>query len=109
MHSLRFLVLAALPTVAACIPSSPATFRGWPDPPYSFVDCTGAPNGLGACFEQARTLCPGGYQLAELRSDPQINRNQIILRCGAPLAVEEPAAPAPARIVRRAPEPTVPK
>ncbi len=108
MIPLRFLTLAALPLVSACIPWSQAEFRGWPEPPNQFVDCTGAPNGIGACVEQARALCPGGYQLAELRSDPQINRNQMIVRCGPPLTVEEPA-PAPARMVRSAPPPTVPK
>lgn len=109
MRSLRFLVLAGLPALAACIPSSPATFRGWPDPPHKFADCSGAPNGLSACFEQARAMCPEGYQLAEQRSDPDINRFQIIVRCGPPIAVEEPAPRAPARTVRRAPAPVVPK
>ena len=105
----RALALVAPLALAACIPSSPATFRGWPEPPYTFVDCSGAPNGAAACFEQARALCPSGYQLAEHRTDPDINRNQIIVRCGPPLAVEEPAPPAPARrVVRRAPA-TVPK
>jgi len=102
MPALRFLVLAALPLVSACIPWSQSTFRGWPDPPHQFVDCTGAPNGAAACFERARALCPEGYQLAEHRTDPPINRNQIIVRCGPPLVVE-PEAPPPAPVVRRAP------
>ena len=109
MQILRFVPAAALLALTACIPASPATFRGWPDPPHKFVDCSGAPNGAAACFEQARALCPEGYQLAEHRTDPDINRNQIIVRCGPPLATEEPARPAPARVVRRAPAPTVPK
>lgn len=102
----RLLALAAVLAVAAC---NPAGFRGWPDPPQKFADCSGAPNGIEACFERARALCPEGYQLAERRSDPGINRHQIIVRCGPPLAVEEPAPPAPARTVRRAPPPAVPK
>jgi len=111
MRSLRFLVLAGLPALAACIPSSQSTFRGWRDPPHKFADCSGAPNGLDACFERARALCPEGYQLAEMRSDPAIDRYQIIVRCGPPIAAQEPAPPAraPARTVRRAPAPTVPK
>ncbi|HEY7610593.1 MAG TPA: hypothetical protein VIF14_15280 [Alphaproteobacteria bacterium] len=100
----RLLALAAVSALAAC---SPAAFRGWPDPPHKFADCSGAPNGLAACFERARALCPDGYQLAEQRSDPAINRHQIIVRCGPPLAVDEPAPPAPARVVR--PAPAVPK
>jgi hypothetical protein len=104
----RVLVLIAPVALAACIPSSPATFRGWPDPPHKFVDCTGAPNGATACFEQARALCPEGYQLAEHRTDPPINRNQIIVRCGAPLAAQEPPPPAPV-VRRRAPAQPVPK
>jgi hypothetical protein len=104
MPALRLVALAALLALAAC---SQASFRGWPDPPHKFADCTGAPTGLAACFEQARALCPEGYQLAELRSDPVINRNQIIVRCGPPLAVEEP--PPPRRVVRRAPPQPVPK
>jgi hypothetical protein len=104
----RLLALAAVSALSACIPSSPATFRGWPDPPHKFADCTGAPNGLAACFEHARALCPEGYQLAEQRSDPEINRHQIIVRCGPPLAVEAPP-PAPRRTVRRAPAQPVPK
>jgi hypothetical protein len=102
----RLLALAAILALAAC---NPASFRGWPDPPHKFADCSGAPNGLAACFERARALCPEGYQLAEQRSDPDINRHQIIVRCGPPLAMEEPAPPAPARTVRRAPVPAVPK
>ena len=109
MSSLRLLVLAGLPALAACIPSSQSTFRGWPDPPHKFADCSGAPNGLAACFERARALCPEGYQLAEQRSDPEIRRYQIIVRCGPPLAAQEPEPPAPARTVRRAPAPAVPK
>ena len=105
----RLLALAAVSALSACIPSSPATFRGWPDPPQKFADCTGAPNGLAACFERARALCPEGYQLAEVRSDPDIGRHQIIVRCGPPLAMEEPAPPAPRRAVRRAPAQPVPK
>ncbi len=105
MPVLRLAATATLFALAAC---NPATFRGWPDPPHKFADCTGAPTGLAACFERARALCPEGYQLAEQRSDPDINRHQIIVRCGPPLAVEEPAAPAP--VVRRsAPEQPVPK
>jgi hypothetical protein len=104
----RVLVLLAPLAVAACIPWSPATFRGWPEPPHKFVDCSGAPNGATACFERARALCPEGYQLAEHRTDPPINRNQIIVRCGPPLAVEEPPAPAPV-VRRRAPAQPVPK
>lgn len=105
MHS-RLLALAAVLALAAC---NPATFRGWPDPPHKFADCSGAPTGLGACFEQARTLCPEGYQLAEQRSDPEINRHQIIVRCGPPVAAPEPEPAAPARTVRRAPAPATPK
>jgi hypothetical protein len=101
----RLLALAAILALAAC---NPASFRGWPDPPHKFADCSGAPTGLEACFERARALCPEGYQLAEQRSDPDINRHQIIVRCGPPLAME-PAPPAPARTVRRAPAPAVPK
>ena len=100
----RLLALAAVSALAAC---SQASFRGWPDPPHKFADCTGAPNGLAACFERARALCAEGYQLAEQRSDPSINRHQIIVRCGPPLAAEEPAPPA--RSVRRAPAQPVPK
>ena len=108
MLALRLLALAALPALTACIPWSQATFHGWADPPFQFVDCTGAPNGADACFEQARALCPEGFQLAEHRTDPPINRNQIIVRCGPPPAVapQEPAPPPP---VRRAPEQPVPK
>jgi hypothetical protein len=109
MPALRFLVLAALLLVAGCIPWSKSTFRGWPDTPHKFVDCSGAPNGAAACFEQARALCPEGYQLAEHRTDPPINRNQIIVRCGPPLAVEQPEPPAPRPAVRRAPAQPVPK
>ena len=76
--------------------------------PAPACDRRRAPNGLAACFERARALCPEGYQLAELRSDPDINRNQVIVRCGPPLAVEEPAPPSPAPR-RRAPTQTVPK
>ena len=108
MYLPRVLILIAPLAVAACIPASPATFRGWPEPPHKFVDCTGAPNGAAACFEQARALCPEGYQLAEHRTDPTINRNQIIVRCGAPLAAEEPPAPAPV-VRRRAPAQPMPK
>jgi hypothetical protein len=105
MLALRLVAPAALLALAAC---NPATFRGWPDPPHKFADCTGAPTGLAACFEQARALCPEGYQLAELRSDPTINRNQIIVRCGPPLVVDEPPRAAPV-VRRRAPAPVVPK
>lgn len=95
----RLFALAAVSALAAC---NPAAFRGWPDPPHKFADCSGAPTGLDACVEQARALCPEGYQLAERRSDPEISRHQIIVRCGPP-AAQEPAPPAPARTVRRAP------
>ena len=105
MPALRLLALATLLSLAGCL--GPADFRGWPEPPHKFADCTGAPNGLAACFEQARALCPQGYQLAEQRSDPEINRHQIIVRCGPPLVVEEPAPPAPVR--RREPAQPVPK
>jgi hypothetical protein len=104
----RVLVLVAPLALAACIPWSQATFHGWPEPPHMFVDCTGAPNGATACFERARALCPQGYQLAEHRTDPDINRNQIIVRCGPPLSVEEQEPPPPPT-VRRAPPQTVPK
>lgn len=103
----RVLIVVALLALSGCIPWSAATFRGWPDPPHRFVDCTGAPNGAAACFEQARAACPEGYQLAEHRTDPDINRNQIIVRCGPPLTVEQQAPP-PRPTVRRAPQ-TVPK
>jgi hypothetical protein len=93
MLALRLVAPAALLALAAC---NPATFRGWPDPPHKFADCTGAPTGVAACFEQARALCP------------DINRHQIIVRCGPPLAVEEPPRPAPV-MRRRAPTQTVPK
>jgi hypothetical protein len=53
-------------------------------------------------------MCGGPYQLAEQRSDPDINRHQIIVRCGPPLAVEEPPPAAPA-VRRRAPAQPVPK
>lgn len=108
MPSPRLIATAALFAVAGCM--SPADFRGWPEPPHKFADCTGAPGGLAACFERARAMCPQGYQLAEQRSDPPINRHQIIVRCGAPLAVDEPAPPAPAPRRRApAPAPAVPK
>jgi hypothetical protein len=96
----RLLALAAVLALAAC---NPAAFRGWPDPPHKFADCSGAPGGLAACFERARALCPEGYQLAEQRSDPDINRHRIVVRCGPPIAADEPAPPAPARTVRRTP------
>lgn len=105
MLALRLVAPAVLLALAAC---NPATFRGWPDPPHKFADCTGAAAGLAACFERARALCPEGYQLAEQRSDPDINRHQIIVRCGPPLAVEEQAPP-PRPVVRRAPAQPVPK
>jgi len=35
-------------------------------------------------------MCPQGYQLAELRSDPAINRHSIIVVCAG-----LPAAPPP--------------
>ncbi len=105
----RLLALAAVSALSGCIPWSQATFHGWPDPPHKFADCSGAPGGIAACFEKARVLCPEGYQLAEQRSDPDINRHQIVVRCGPPIAAEEPAPPAPARTVRRAPAPAVPK
>ncbi len=108
MRALPFAATAVAFAAAGCIPASPATFRGWPEPPHMFVDCTGAPNGAAACFEQARARCPQGYQLAEHRADPPINRNQIIVRCGPPLAVEEQTPP-PRPAVRRAPQQPVPK
>jgi hypothetical protein len=106
MLALRLVApAAALLALAAC---NPSTFRGWPDPPHKFADCTGAPAGLAACHEQARAMCGGEYQLAEQRSDPDINRHQIIVRCGPPLAIApEPAAPRP--VVRRAAPQPVPK
>lgn len=108
MHSARLIATAALLALAGC--QGPAEFRGWPEPPHKFADCSGAPNGLAACFEMARAMCPQGYQLAEQRSDPDIDRHQIIVRCGPPLAADEPAPPAAAPR-RRAPTPApaVPK
>jgi hypothetical protein len=97
------VVLAlALPALGACL--GPAQFRGWQEPPYKFAQCSGAPTGLNACFEQARTMCPEGYQLAELRSDPDINRHSIIVICGAGATPAAPPA-APARRARPAPAP----
>ena len=104
----RLLVLFAPLALAACIPWSQATFHGWREQPHMFVDCTGAPNGATACFERARALCPEGYQLAEHRTNPDINRNQIIVRCGPPLATEEQAPPPRPTAPRAAPQ-TVPK
>lgn len=105
MLALRLVAPAALLALAAC---NPSTFRGWPDPPHKFVDCSRAPAGLAACHEQARAVCAGPYQLAEQRSDPDINRHQIIVRCGPPIAIQEQAPP-PRRVVRRAPPQPVPK
>jgi len=88
--TLRLLALAALVPLAGCL--GPAEFRGWAEPEFKFANCSGAPS-VAACHEQARALCPEGYQLAEERSDPDIQRYSIIVRCGPPLtpAVEEPA------------------
>ena len=90
---LGLLALAplALASLGGCL--SPAEFRGWKEPPHRFAQCTGAPNGLDACFEQARAMCPEGYQLAELRSDPDINRHSIIVVCGAGTTPGAPPAP----------------
>ena len=99
---LRLLAVAALLALAAC---SQATFRGWPDPPHKFADCSGAPNGVAACFERVRVLCPEGYQLAEQRSDPDINRHQIIVRCGPPVALEDQRIPPRPLVGRRIGEP----
>lgn len=84
----RLLAIVLVLSIAGCI--GPARFRGWPDPPHKFAQCSNAPNGLAACFEQAQAMCPQGYQLAELRSDPAINRHSIIVVCAG-----LPAAPPP--------------
>ena len=100
---IRSLALVLLFALASC---SPALFRGWPDPPHRFAQCSNAPNGLANCFEQAQAMCPQGYQLAELRSDPAINRHSIIVVCaGLPPAPPPPpnATLAPPANVRSAP------
>ena len=95
--TIRFAALTVLIPLAGCL--GPAEFRGWQEPEYKFATCTNAPNGLAACHEQARSFCPEGYQLAEERSDPEIQRYTIIVRCGAapPPVVDEPRAPARTR------------
>ncbi len=86
---IRLAAIAALSTLAGCL--GPAEFRGWSEREYKFTNCSGAAS-VGTCHDQARVLCPEGYQLAEERSDPEIKRYSIIVKCGAlPPAVEEPA------------------
>ena len=87
---LRLFALAAFIPLAGCL--GPAEFRGWAEPEYKFADCTGAPS-VAACHEKARAICHEGYQLAEERSDPEIRRYSIIVRCGAaaPPVMEQPA------------------
>ncbi|MGH7004084.1 MAG: hypothetical protein ACREIP_09055, partial [Alphaproteobacteria bacterium] len=104
--TIRLAALAALIPLAGCL--GPAEFRGWKEPEYKFASCSGAPNGIAACHEQARAACPDGYQLAEERSDPEIQRYSIIVRCGAaaPPAVEEPTPPTRSR--RAAPPAAMP-
>ena len=104
----RLLALAAVSALSSCIPWSQATFRGWPDPPHKFADCSGAPNGIAACFERARAMCPEGYQLAEQRSDPDINRHQIIVRCGPPVSLEDQNIPPRPHVGRKIGEPKPP-
>jgi len=102
---MRLAAIAALSTLAGCL--GPAEFRGWSEREYKFTNCTGAAS-VSTCHEQARVLCPEGYQLAEERSDPEIKRYSIIVKCGAPPpAVEEPS-PRP-RTRRAAPAPATPK
>jgi hypothetical protein len=97
----RLLALVLVLSIAGCV--DPARFRGWQDPPHKFAACHNAPNGVAACFEQAQRMCPQGYQLAELRSDPAINRHSIIVVCAG-----LPAAPPPPRNAILAPVQTPP-
>lgn len=101
---LRLTALASLTALAGCL--GPAEFRGWREPEFKYAACHGSPN-AAPCHEQARTACPEGYQLAEERSDPPIQRFAFIFRCGAPPAVVDEPPPRPR--TRRAAPPTVPK
>lgn len=94
---LRLIPLAALAGLTGCL--GPSEFRGWSEGPYQYTNCSGAPNGIAACFERAREKCPQGFQLAEMRSDPDINRHAIIVHCGPPRALPpvEGAPDAPAK------------
>ena len=101
---LRFAAFASLTALTGCL--GPAEFRGWREPEFKYTACHGSPN-VSACHDQARATCPEGYQLAEERSDPTIQRYAIIYRCGAPPAAVEEPPPRPR--MRRAAPPAVPK
>ncbi len=79
-------------------------FLGWDGAVYRYVECDRTITGMPTCLDNARRLCPAGYQVAEERYNTDGEaRGSLIVRCGpqpaAAPVVTTTARPAPPQVM----------